>query len=512
MTSIRQNRLIPVFAVIILLCVAGVLYKALSGTKHGTVPVPLETVPKLESRPADADSPADTLRTLTAKVGETQEAMQRLHSDNEALRVQNQELLRDKASIEDSITRRLTEQFSRPDASGSPIFSGLNTKIDELAARVERYAPSVSHAGTSSDIPAGLGFDDEAIPAGSANTSARMRASSAQLVWIEPIGAKTVIGPDGQPQLVRTAFAPAAPGAQSSTPIANPAEVRGELSNTSAATADGVPLSQDTPSARDRPAGKPYFTIPENSTLIGSTAMTALVGRIPMNGKVTDAMPFKALIGRTNLAANGLEVPEDISGMVVSGIAVGDWTLSCTQGYVQSVTFLFVDGTIRTVSNRTKGALTGNTALTGGGVATTEKVGWISDERGVPCISGERITNAASYLSTTVSLKAMEAGAKAAALSQTTTVTNGFGGTTSALTGDPTQFILGNIAAGGVSEISDWIKQRLDNTFDAVYVKPGLPIAVHLDEEIQIDKAPDARRLDYGRSNGATATRFSPLD
>jgi integrating conjugative element protein (TIGR03752 family) len=312
---------------------------------------------------------------------------------------------------------------------------------------------------------------------------------------------------------VRTAFSPQTPGQnQNPAVVSNPGGVYGPNPGAASATvldANGQPIPnelQPAPLAAEaaKPTLKPYFTIPENSTLIGSTAMTALVGRVPVNGKVTDAMPFKVLIGRTNLAANGLDVPDDVSGMVVSGIAVGDWGLSCTQGYVQSVTFLFNDGSIKTVSQRTGGAFTtnvGNAAATGGGLASTQKIGWISDKRGVPCITGKRISNAPSYLSTTVGLKALEVGAKAAALSQTTTTANPLGGASSAVTGNSTDFILGSTVAGGVNEISDWIKQRLNNSFDAVYVEPGFEVAVHIDQELQLDKAPEARRLDYGRVN-----------
>ncbi len=41
--------------------------------------------------------------------------------------------------------------------------------------------------------------------------------------------------------------------------------------------------------------------------------MTALLGRIPINGTVTDPYPFKVLIGKDNLTANGIELP-DVEG------------------------------------------------------------------------------------------------------------------------------------------------------------------------------------------------------
>ncbi|MFF1009353.1 TIGR03752 family integrating conjugative element protein, partial [Proteus mirabilis] len=78
--------------------------------------------------------------------------------------------------------------------------------------------------------------------------------------------------------------------------------------------------------------------------------------------------------------------------------ATGDWTLSCVRGNITSITFVFTDGTIRTVpkpADRTDGgsqANSGQKARNNGGSR-----GWISDESGIPCISGERKTNAGTY-------------------------------------------------------------------------------------------------------------------
>src|SRR3546814_4977341 len=72
---------------------------------------------------------------------------------------------------------------------------------------------------------------------------------------------------------------------------------------------------------------------------MGSIAMTALIGRVPVDGTVNDPYPFKVLIGPDNLTANGIDLPE-VAGAVVSGTASGDWTLSCVRGQVRSVTFV----------------------------------------------------------------------------------------------------------------------------------------------------------------------------
>ena len=98
----------------------------------------------------------------------------------------------------------------------------------------------------------------------------------------------------------------------------------------------------------------PQFTIPVNATLVNSTTMTALVGRVPVDGRVTDPLPFKVVTGADNLAANGLTI-EGLEGSIWSGFVVGDWALACVTGTLTSVTFVFQDGRIRTLGENRYG-------------------------------------------------------------------------------------------------------------------------------------------------------------
>lgn len=484
MPMIRQNRLIPILGTVILVVVVAILLK---GRSPAPEHVPMTSVPQPPAKTADADSPADTIRTLTAEVQAIKEENRKLREESGKLVQQNDDLNRNRSAIEENVTRRLTEQFSQPEASGSPVFSGLNRKIDDLAAMVQRYSPesaATTKAG-GSDIPPGLGFDPASAPATAAGVPAAAvpgagPAGAAGLVWLEPLGTKTLVGPDGK---------------QRPVPVAHAAAYSQVPATQSAIDAEAAAMpAQVTP----QPQRKPYFTIPENATLMDATAMTAMIGRTPVSGNVRDPMEFKVLIGRTNLAANGFEVPDDVTGMVVSGVAVGDWMLSCIEGHINSVTFVFQDGSINTVSKRGSGAATGNN--------NTQRLGFISDERGAACINGDRVTNAPAYLTQIVGIKSLEVAARAAALSQTTTVTNGFGATT-AVTGNQGQFVLGQAAAAGVDEVSTWLMRRLNDSFDAIYVRPGAKVAVHLTEAIALDKDPNSRRLDYGHANRNSTAR-----
>jgi hypothetical protein len=44
---------------------------------------------------------------------------------------------------------------------------------------------------------------------------------------------------------------------------------------------------------RRRSTAKPVYTVPSNSTLMGSIAMTALIGRVPIDGTVNDPYPSR---------------------------------------------------------------------------------------------------------------------------------------------------------------------------------------------------------------------------
>ncbi len=244
---------------------------------------------------------------------------------------------------------------------------------------------------------------------------------------------------------------------------------------------------------------EPAYTLPENATLVGSQAMTALLGRVPIDGKVTDPYPFKVVVGKDNLTANGIELP-DVEGAVISGTATGDWTLSCVRGDITSITFVFTDGTVRTVpkpADRTDGgsqAGSGQNARNNGG-----SLGWISDESGIPCISGERKTNAGTYLPTLFALTAAASAGDAMSQSQYTAQNTGYG-ITSTLSGDAGKAALGSAIGGGFKDVADWVKSRYGQTFDAVYVPPGQKVAVHISRQIPIDYESQGRRVNYGFS------------
>ena len=124
-------------------------------------------------------------------------------------------------------------------------------------------------------------------------------------------------------------------------------------------------------------------------------------------------------------------------------------------------------------------------------------LGWISDAQGIPCVSGERKTNAPAFLSQRIGVMAIQAAGQAAAAAETTSVIGDSGSVTNSVTGDTGTYVLGKTVAGGSDEVAKWLLERQSQSFDAVFVPAGTRLAIHVDRELPIDLNPSGRRLQH---------------
>ncbi len=467
------NKTLPVFAGVVLLMVLFVMVK--TWDKKAPNALSMQTLP-VAPRP-DADSPADTVRTLTANVAE-------LKSQSATIEKQNSELLAQKNDLASSLKATLAEELRKQAHTENPEVNALNAQVELLKAKLEGLTLNRS-------LP---------IPVLNSDTGLPTAAPIETLQWIEPLGALASVN-----------------GAASNS--------TGSILNPNAP----VPAMNGNPTLiQDKAPLDPVYTVPRNATLIGSTAMTALIGKVPYKDSISDPFPFKVIVGRGNLAANGVDMP-GLDGMVFSGHTSGDWTLGCVRGNVETVTFVFDDGTIRTLSggsNAQNGAnsQTGNAASSGmndmlvhggsnfgrsgGSASSGSSIGWISDKRGIPCVSGERISNAAEFLGGRIAARAAESAAKAFAQNNVTQSVTPVGGVLSAITGNAAQYAGLNALAGGASEISDYMKERAAQSFDIVYVDTGVELAIHIDQELPIDYDPQGRKTTYEQADNARQVAF----
>lgn len=410
----------------------------------------------------EGDTPRDTVATLVAQVRQLRSELQGAVADNKTQRSENERLRQREAEIDQRISSALEserDKLRQEKEQANSEREQTEGLLQDLQRRLEGFG---GQGDGHADLPVGLGLREG---------DGRDLPGDAGMRWIEPEDAKPAD--------------PRSPSSGASYPTRfGPAQK----------PLDGITdaLSNPGPKVEHRyqpgaKSAKAVYTVPTNSTLIGSVAMTALIGRVPIDGTVNDPYPFKVLVGPDNLTANGIDIP-DVAGAVFSGTAAGDWTLSCVRGQVRSITFVFQDGTIRTVPDDSDGKQQNN---------QNEGLGWISDPHGIPCVSGERRSNAQQYLGTQALVTAAGAGVASLIKSDKgVSVSNNGSGSlgTIGITGDEA---VGRILSAGVQDMSAWVNKLYGQAFAAVYVKPGAQVAVHLDKPIAIDYEAEGRKVDH---------------
>lgn len=234
----------------------------------------------------------------------------------------------------------------------------------------------------------------------------------------------------------------------------------------------------------------PVYTLPPNAVLSNALLVTPIIGRVPLpnrNGRVEDPFFFKVEIGGANLAANGHQIP-GVAKMIASGYATGIRDQQCVRGYIDSLTFIFIDGRIVTQGK-----------ASGEGSSSGDVLGYLSDPWGKPCIHGRYINNADSYLRSRGTAAFIEAAAEALSQGQVNYKQNSDGNYSAALSGDVWKFVFGRGVSGSAAEFAQYVRERTADTFDVVYVNQGQPVQIMLDKMIPIDYDAKARKVNYYR-------------
>lgn len=487
----KDNPLLKFLAIPFLILAAIVIVKAFSGTNDGQSMAEHGGKLKISGSQAqalgvDGDTPSDTLRTIVAESRQLKDQVSQALTNNEELKRQNQELQTRLHNIDQNVAQRLDNAQQQLEQKAKEQNQGV---LDMLQKQLDTLGRQGS-GNAGSDLPIGFGVQP-------GDGQGFQGAPGLDIVWIEPQDA-TPIDANGQPIAAGSSLTPS--GFNFPTSFGQSIDRGQNVLNNSAQSIGGEISPQDA-----RKQVRKVYTLPQNSTLMGSVAMSALIGRVPVDGTVNDPYPFKILIGPDNLTANGIDLP-DVAGAVASGTASGDWTLSCVRGQIRSLTFVFNDGTVRTFPAPAEdGSQNNNQASSNGSPQTIQGgLGWISDPYGIPCIAGDRRSNAKEYLGNQSLLTA--AGAGIAKLldadeNNTSTVFSG-NGTAFGTTGTQGNSALGTILTGGVNDIRQWMNKLYGEAFAAVYVQPGVKVSVHLDQQLAIDYELKGRKVDY--SAGAT--------
>lgn len=471
----KSNPLLKWLLIPIVVLVVFVGIRLFSGAKTAGTPETQSASSQLNAEEMKAlgiegDTPRDTVATLVAQVKQLRNELQTSLNDNKNQKSENERLRARESAIDQRIQTALDGERSRLQQERDQVANDRQ-QTQGLLQDLQQRLDGLSGKSSNTDLPVGLGLEE-----------GDGQQFGNNLHWVEPVDAR--------------------PGDKSSVTGSLPSFPTsfGPAQKTLQATAGSV---ADAGSRAVGASITPVYTVPSNATLMGSVAMTALIGRVPIDGTVNDPYPFKVLIGPENLTANGIDIP-DVAGAVVSGTASGDWTLSCVRGQIRSVTFVFNDGTIRTVPEEDRSNADNNSSQNTGN-ATQGGLGWISDPYGIPCVSGERRSNAQQYLGSQALITA--AGAGAASLIDSDSGQMSYVGADGSLgtVGITGNEAMGRILAGGVQEMSQWVNKLYGQAFAAVYVQPGAKVAVHLEQPLNIDYDASGRRVNH-KTGGVHAT------
>ncbi|MBD1577106.1 TIGR03752 family integrating conjugative element protein [Vibrio sp. S11_S32] len=255
--------------------------------------------------------------------------------------------------------------------------------------------------------------------------------------------------------------------------------------------------------SKDKDPTTPYGTINQEATLTDATTMTALLARIPVGGALTDPYEFKVLVGRTNLAANGLYIP-NLDRIVMRGVAKGDYTGQCASGDIVAATFIFQDGRIQTINAQDKeqgqSSGDGSSDYDTAGTVTKDRLGWISTRGGVPCLSGEYISDAPKFIAMQGGLAAL--GALAEGYSSASQTNMGTGDNRESVINNSSQYAAGQAGAAATQTATDWLNEIKESAFGLVYLPTNQNVDIHITKEMRIDYHHKGRLLTYNNNVG----------
>lgn len=225
-----------------------------------------------------------------------------------------------------------------------------------------------------------------------------------------------------------------------------------------------LPNQEASKAQRTQPQPSPRLLIPAGTLATNTRLITSLIGRIPKSGQVISPLPFKALVGNSVLAGANWPVPE-LQGAMLMGDVVGDLLLRCVRGNIRGITLIGADGQYT--------QLLGN-----------ESIGYLSGPRGNPCLPGKLITDFPRQLAAAGLAGAVDAAGQALAAEQQIQQT-GLSGI-QLITENQSDFLSGAALSGTASTLSDWIRARASDSFDAVVVPSGGTVVANFTQELEL--------------------------
>ena len=509
----KSNGLLKILVPSVLLIVVLIVIKSVGGNKTVQQGGPEDlTLSRDEARALGlGDTPKDTLATIVAQMKGARSDLEEVKRQNDQLMRENDRLRSREQSIDtrinqavQSASRTAKEEAEAAKREAERVSRETKGLLGELQDKFNAFGKGGSNSSNGSDLPIGLGLEGlGGLGLNEDDGKSFETGPTGQIVWTEPSDAIQTKGKSSGTTVGSGSFSFPNTFEQLNQGVDSAlgplGDAQKDLRYRTKGERDLEGRDSQGRAKRRSEDTQPIYTIAENSTLMGSVAMTALIGRVPIGGTVNDPYPFKVIIGKDNLAANGFDLPE-VASAVMSGTASGDWTLSCVRGKLESITFIFEDGTIRTLPEPSGTVSSNGNRNTGDTARIRGGLGYLSDPHGIPCISGERKSNGQEYITTQSLITAAGAGV-AALLSQD----DGSNYSGSGTVVSDRNAALNNILTGGVNDIRSWVNRLYGEAFAAIYVEPHAQVAIHIEQELKIDYEPYGRKVAFhDAKNSAT--------
>lgn len=223
----------------------------------------------------------------------------------------------------------------------------------------------------------------------------------------------------------------------------------------------------------------PIATIPENSPLLHSVTLSTLIGRVPKQGQVFEPFNFFIQTGTENWTSQDHQIPF-LERAIWRGVATGDKDLECIRGALMSVTFVFSDETIQTVTGTKDKPLAELVTTTGSN-----------------CVPGHYVSNTVKYLAAFGFGGALAGLGEGIASNETlTSLTNG-GSIISAVNGRTGNFLAGRALSTSANKAAEIIDDEYQNSFASVILQAGVDINLIALSQINIDHDAAGRKVSY---------------
>lgn len=243
----------------------------------------------------------------------------------------------------------------------------------------------------------------------------------------------------------------------------------------------------------------PGYTVPSGTIFFDAVALTALIGKIPVDGTLEAPFPVMVLVGEDNIAPGGRQI-HGLKGMMLSGTAVGDKALRCVSVNVDAAYFVFKDGTIAPINNT---AASNNNSLD-----ARAALGWLSDPMGLPCLQGEIIDVANRNVLAEILSNAALGYAGARQQNEINEIASVEGHVLRTLSGDANDFNRAGALVAALGGLN--VEDSSNKPLEAIFVPPGQKVIAHINRQLEIDYLPTSRRIVSGGDTNMEHKRVYP--